>query len=461
MPNLYDEIDYVSRPFRQTHPDRLAAIAQLFGIAATDPAKAATMPSAKFYGFDLATAPIQRAQARIAELGLSNIEVETLDLLHFPEDRGEFDYILAQGFYSWVPDAVRQAYLRLLARHLAPNGIAYVSFNAYPGAMLRHAWRDGAAFHTAAMGVTDPKERIVESCRMLELMATATAKQDSWSTIAGEMVRAVQTKGMNWVGHDDFGPFFQPFYFHEVAEAAASHGLQYLSDAVYTDTLPHSVTAEVQPILAGLAEKNPILREQYYDFIELRPFRQSLFCRQELKVDRPERADRLRALSFSSAAEVKSVSSDGSATVHNPLTGMTVEVPGPMRRVVQQLRLAWPGSLPFAEIELTETNRARVAETLLQLYGVALLEAHAVPQVCGTGKEERPKAFGLAWVEAGAGPVVTTRLHTQIQLDAVSVQLVRRLDGTRTRKQLAAEFQDLDGRLEWLASFGILDPAHS
>lgn len=478
MSSAYDEIEYVSRPFRQTHPDRLAAIARLFGVNAPNPASARildigcgeggniipmalAMPDARFLGFDLAAAPVARAQARIGELGLTNITVETLDLLDFPLAAGEFDYILAQGFYSWIPDSVREGYLRLLAKHLTPNGIAYVSFNAYPGAMLRHPWRDGAAFHTAVMGVTDPKERMIESCRMLQWMAAASSNPDTWTTIANEMVQAVQTKGMNWVSHDDFGPYFQPFYFHQVAEAASQHGLQYLSDAVYSDTLPHNVVPDVQQILAGLAQKSAILREQYYDFVELRPFRQSLFCREGIGVERSAKAEALCEMSFSSPAQIASVSSDGSCTVRHPLTGMTVEVPAPMRKIVEQLRLAWPCSLPFAQIALAESNRSQVAETLLQLYGVSLIEAHLIPQRCGNGKEARPKAWDLARAEVAAGLIVTTRIHTQIQLDEVSASLVRRLNGTVTREQLATEFNDLDGRLEWLANFGLLDPDHS
>lgn len=476
--NSYDQIEYVSRPFRQTHPDRISAIARLFGVPAADPRTARVldigcgdggniipmalaMPQARFYGFDLAETPVARANERVRQLGLTNVRIEALDLLSFPENAGEFDYILAQGFYSWIPDEVRSAYLKLLAKHLAPNGIAYVSFNAYPGARFRHAWRDGAKFHTSLLGLNESPQRVEESCRMLEWMAAASTKPDHWSTIAGDMVRAVQTKGANWVAHDDFGPFFQPFYFHEVAEAAGNHGLQYLSDAVYSDTLPHNIVPDVQQILEGLGRKSPILREQYYDFIELRPFRQSLFCREGVPVQRPERAEALRQMHFSSPSEIQSFSSDGSCTARNPLSGLTVEVPSPMRKLLQELRLAWPCSVPFSQLAIAETDRAEVAELLLRLYGVSLLEAHTFPQVCGDGSESHPRAWPLCRLEAAKGLPVTTRLHIQIQVDEESAKLIQRLDGESSREQLAREFGDLDGRLLWLASFGILDAAHS
>ena len=471
--NAYDEVEYISRPFRQTHPDRLASMAMLFGMNPADAATARVldigcgeggnliplalvMPNATFLGFDLAHTAVAKAQARIQQLGLTNIRVEHLDLMEFPLDAGEFDYIIAQGFYSWVPDAVRQGFLQLLTKHLSPQGIAYVSFNAYPGAMFRHAWRDGAAFHTGVLGCTDPHERVVESCNMLQLMATARSTPDTWSAIAAEMVRAVQTKGLNWVGHDDFSPFFKPFYFHQVAEAASAHGLQYLSDAVYYDMQPHNLTPQVQQILDQLAVQDVLLREQYYDFIELRPFRQILLCRAALTLKRPEHPDTLRAMHFSSPAETTKVASDGSYTVHNSLTGITVEVPGSLQRILEQLRIAWPCSIPFSAIAILEINRAKIAEALLQLYGAALLEAHAMPQSCGSGREDNPVIWPMARLEAAAGQPVTTRIHTQVQLDESSSQLVQRLDGSVSRQQLEAEGHA--GRLDWLAAFGLFEP---
>ena len=35
--------------------------------------------------------------------------------------------------YSWVDDGVKDALLRLIDEHLAEDGIAYVSYNTYPG----------------------------------------------------------------------------------------------------------------------------------------------------------------------------------------------------------------------------------------------------------------------------------------------------------------------------------------
>lgn len=474
----YDQIAYVSRPFRQTHPDRLASLALAFGLNPPDPATsrvmdvgcgsggnilpmAACMPDARFLGFDLSETAIAAAVQRRDLLGLDNVSLKVLDLMQFPEDAGQFDYIIAHGFYSWVPEPVRERFWQFLDKHLSPNGIAYISFNAYPGAMLRHAWRDAAAFHSR--GTTDLRERIGKSIEMLRLMGSATTRNGPWEQVVQEMVMAVDTKGVNWVAHDDFGPFFQPFYFHQVADSAAASGFRYLSDASYYDMQPHEIAPEAQPMLEHLAAQSIELREQYYDFLELRAFRQILLCRQDQSIARPLDPRRLEQLEFSTAANTIGASTSGEFSVHNPLTGIQAAIPAPYKRVLDQIRAGWPNSLPFARIFPSETNRAAIATMVEKLWGGALIEAHAMPLRCGDGKDQNPVGWPLARHEAAANAPVTTRLHTQTQLDETSARLLVKLDGSASRGDLAGEFDELDERLLWLGSMGLLDPppAHS
>jgi len=77
---------------------------------------------------------------------------------------------------------------------------------------------------------------------------------------------------------------------------------------------------------------------------------------------------------------------------------------------------------------------------------------------CGDGKSSRPVSWKIARQQAAAGQPVTTRLHVQEQIDAKSARLLAKLDGTRTRGQLSLEFDELNGRLRWLADKGLLDP---
>ena len=109
---------YPGHPFAQTHPDRLATVATLFGLrpAAPDACRllelgcgdggnlvpmAYALPGSAFCGVDLSATAVGRARALSAALGLTNVDVQVADVTALPE-LGEFDYVVAHGVYSWI-----------------------------------------------------------------------------------------------------------------------------------------------------------------------------------------------------------------------------------------------------------------------------------------------------------------------------------------------------------------------
>jgi len=90
MATAYDEIQYVSFPYQQSHPDKLASVAKLLGL---NPPKvenarvlelgcasgnnlipiAENMPNAKFVGIDYSEPQVAAGKKTIADLGLKNI----------------------------------------------------------------------------------------------------------------------------------------------------------------------------------------------------------------------------------------------------------------------------------------------------------------------------------------------------------------------------------------------------
>ena len=119
QPTSYDEVPYISVPFPQTHPDRLATTARIFGL--TSPAvdrcrvlelgcasagnlipMAFNLPGSEFVGIDLSRHQVDDANAAIRRLGLTNIRVEHASIMDVDASWGDFDYILCHGVFSWV-----------------------------------------------------------------------------------------------------------------------------------------------------------------------------------------------------------------------------------------------------------------------------------------------------------------------------------------------------------------------
>ena len=66
---------------------------------------------------------------------------------------GPFDYVVAHGVYSWVPAGVRDRLLAVCREVLAqPQGVAFISYNTYPGCHMRRMLWDMMKFHAAARG---------------------------------------------------------------------------------------------------------------------------------------------------------------------------------------------------------------------------------------------------------------------------------------------------------------------
>ena len=117
----YDEVPYDGLTHSETHPSLLATIGALMGM---DPAPieqcrvleigcaqgynllamAVSLPDSEFVGIDFAPVQIVEGQKAITDLGLSNVSLHALDLMALDDSLGQFDYIIAHGFYSWVPN---------------------------------------------------------------------------------------------------------------------------------------------------------------------------------------------------------------------------------------------------------------------------------------------------------------------------------------------------------------------
>ncbi len=113
----YEAIPYPSFTFPQTHPDRLASMAEFLGMTPASPEKsrvlelgcgdgsnllsfAYTMPSSEFVGIDLAKIHIDKANSGASDLGFSNISFHCQDLMEFERERfGKFDFIIAHGLF--------------------------------------------------------------------------------------------------------------------------------------------------------------------------------------------------------------------------------------------------------------------------------------------------------------------------------------------------------------------------
>jgi len=177
----YDDVPYPDFVHPKTNPDCIHAIARLLGMPPTDVARgrvlelacgqggnlislASCFPDAEFLGIDLSARHIEAGRDRITRLGIPNIKLETLSITDLSDDVGEFNTIIAQGVYSWVPDDVREAILTICHKHLAPHGVAFIGYNTYPGWHQKQMVREMMQYHTLGIENAQKRVRLLRNC---------------------------------------------------------------------------------------------------------------------------------------------------------------------------------------------------------------------------------------------------------------------------------------------------------
>lgn len=452
----YDVVEYSRHPVAQAQPDRLAVMGTLFGMQPASPLRcrvlelgcgsggsliplAELFPDASFRGVDLAASAIAQGQERLHALGLGNLRLEQMDLMDFPADAGEFDYIVAHGLFSWVPAPVRERILGIVERHLAPQGIAYISYNAYPGCHIRQMWRDIMLFHTAQFD--EPQDKIDQARSIMHLVAHGTSRDDAAHRLAREEVARRRGLSDSSVFHDDLAPVWQPFHFHEFIAQAERHGLQYLAEASYIDMQAAGIAGEAAEALQTLKGADRIRYEQYLDFFKLRRFRQTLLCRRGLNLPRDADVRAMARLHYSArllqvAPRGEGLPPDAQAWRHE-ISEATVTTNDPAAlAVLAAIARAWPASTSFDALLSQAGDPERLCEILHTNFAAAFITAHALPQTADAAGEQ---VWRVARLEASLADSVPNLHHESIELhDETIRRLLPLFDGTRSRAELEA-----------------------
>lgn len=466
--NPYDEVLYPGHTQPQTHPNRLATLATLFGMKPTAIEQcrvlelacgngsnlipmAFHLPESEFVGVDLAARPIAQGAATAEALKLKNITLRQLDLLQFPADLGAFDYIIAHGIYSWVPPAVQDKILAVCRANLTREGVAYVSYNAYPGSHFRQMFREMMLFHIRTL--TDPAERIKQSLTLVKFLIEAQPTNEQANTyklLLEETLEQVLKRDPGYVYHDYLADINSPVYFHQFIAHATRHGLRFLAEADFHDMQTHLYAPQVSEILQNMAREQVTLKEQYIDFITGRSFRQTLLCHRDIALAAPT-PERVMTLYISSPARPTSNAPDltsPSVEEFSGNKGALIATDFPLAKAaLLHLGEVYPLAVRFDKLlaqasartglEHTPEQRTTLAEILLRAYATGLVEMHVHAPRFTIEASEHPVASPLARWQIQHGKTVTTLNHATVEVaDDIGQQLLSLLDGRHDRAAL-------------------------
>jgi len=463
----YQEIPYANDPYRSSHPDQLATVARLAGLA-SEPADgcrvlelgcarggnlipmALGLPRSRFVGIDSSPSQVAQARELIGELGLSNIVVEARNILDLDHGIGSFDYIICHGTFSWVPTDVQDKILEIAAGNLTPNGVAYISYNTYPGWHLRGLVREMMCYHVRRYG--KPQERASEARSVLRFMTQAASHLDpTYGGLLNQELEYISQRRDSYLLHDHLETVNDPIYFHEFIDRARSKGLRFVSEVQDNLVAPESLAPAVSSGLRALSADDCEF-EQFVDFLINRKFRQSVLCHagnEPRKAARPEDLVELYVAS--------------TRTRHQVSGGFRAEAL--CKAALDHLNEIWPrsvsfrsllraarsriGASPDSEEKRTARDFADLSSDLLRCYTHKLAELSTLPPSFVLEIGEKPVASALARLQARAGSTVTNLRHEAGQLSEFGRHVVRCLDGHHDRPAILYELIQSaeDGRI--------------
>jgi SAM-dependent methyltransferase/methyltransferase-like protein len=448
----------------------LATIAALFGMEPPEVPRArvleigcgmganlipmgAELPEGSFLGIDASARQVAEGRVTIEAAGLKNVELMHRDIMDAGPDLGTFDYIICHGVFSWVAPPVQQKILSTIATHLAQGGVAYVSYNTYPGWHLRGILRDAMLYHVD--GDPDPREGIRKGREVLDFLVHLPWSRDNFYLSAlAKQRESILKEDSSYLLHDFLEEANYPIYYHQFLELVATAGLKAVADAEFTK----NACVAPEPVKNALERMShdPARQEQYYDIWFGRSFRCTILCHagmtlcsgpSEAAVEGLLAALKVMPGSISpgfSAALIETFQNwrDQPVTIDHPVVKAAVVVlgehypcPVPFGDLwnAAMARLSDAG-LPVSEYQAPE--RRRLAAFLLQSFFAGWLELHsyAAPFVREAGA--RPATTPLARHQARSAMPVASLRHVSFDLPRFDRHLLALLDGSRTHGEL-------------------------
>jgi SAM-dependent methyltransferase len=181
----------------------------------------------------------------------------------------KFDVVICHAVLSYLTPAARPLLMKFIKRMLAPNGVAFVSYNTMPG------WHHKKLL--AHMMKLHGGDDLSQNLGFLKFMAESNKDQRGWwSAMLKKEFNTISESPLWEVENDLLADENHPLWFLDFCKLLLDADLGYVSDADAKTFLPFEYEDKVREQLEKLFADNRLLYEQYVDMLRNRTFRQSV-----------------------------------------------------------------------------------------------------------------------------------------------------------------------------------------
>ena len=298
LKNSYNELVYPSKSFGITSVNSLEAKTKLWGLNPV-PAKEARVlelgcsmggniigqavyhPGASYVGVDLSGSQIEIGNEIIEAIELNNVKLVEQDILKIDKDFGTFDYIIVHGIWSWVPDVVKDKILEICNVNLSERGVAYISYNVYPGWHRLNQVREMMMFATQNDQGMDLLERTEKAISFVHHMNELIKESKDivpkleWKTDSFDS--ALDHKAY-YIAHEYLEPINDPVYVSDFINRARKYNMIYVADTDFQLSAITWMKKERRELIEAMSGGDWNTKEQILDFYFDTQFRRSLLC---------------------------------------------------------------------------------------------------------------------------------------------------------------------------------------
>jgi methyltransferase-like protein len=469
----YEEFQYENFPFSSTHPDWLYTVGRIHGL---DPVPvercrvlelgsgrggnlvplAVQFPEAEFVGVDLAASQVADGQQVAKDLGLSNIRFVAMDICDVPADWGEFDYIICHGVYSWVPGHVRSRILEIAASQLSAHGVAFISYNTYPGWHARGMLRS----MMKKMVPPGPPAQMAAAARefleiYLDRLPTDTPLRP-WVRAELSLLLGLSDR---YIYFEHLVDENTAFYLTDFVNDARAQQLAYIADAEPTTTVMEQIGADHDTVLKMYGQ-DLVAGEQMVDLITTRYFRRSLLCRADAPLRSPANVDlteitmapRLAGcwlgveadddvVDLGEGAEVSVEDDDNIVITSTDVHGSAISwILAENRPAVVRFEALVANAADRLSADADEGFTEALAQRAWRLFQRGKISIGWWERPRLASAPSQPEAWPLAQYQADLGEdCVTTMAHERLEVDSLDRLLLTTCNGTRSATDLVSE----------------------
>ena len=410
----------------------------------------------RFVGVDYSKRHIECARETATELGLDNIQFELGDVCDLDKaNREPFDYIIAHGLFSWIPEEARAAVLVFCRDHLSPNGIAYICYNTMPGWAMRGVVRD-ALRRSPSVQSADLKDQAIKAKQVaINLLNDLPSREHPFGALLGHELERIRGCAPYYIQHEYLAADNVPFWFADFVALANRYHLDYVAEALFCRS-----EGQMPQSIADALEKHgypAVYREEVADLPGNRQMRTSILCHNDAQRSRVSRRELLNTVTIATVLRAKSDDvrlADGVFERFDGEGGIGVELDFSLSKAaVLILSAQLPLGLTFDEllkqsekmlaeshIPLPPDATAKLAEEITSLFTFGQLHLRLVEPTKACPIEQYPVAHMLAQFEARNRKAQSTPHHIMLPNQEGVAELIRLLDGKHSLADLESMF---------------------